>query len=984
MAISKENITRISVGLFFLSVTFLAASYDTTFVFDRPAHSAVFSCFTAGISLLLLAKFYPHIFEADSTSQSYVSIPLTEPSEHSTPRASFSESLREKGSLNVKGIRVGTSWVLLAVSCCLLCIRIELFRQITLNDECSRPGYSSVIPFLISIYDYVRHERSRTTKRDSLPVRAIFKPFRFLLRSGLRYVIPAALLMVAGLLASSFHEGRRSTYICPIIFNQALRIRTFQILCVVLDTLLLICAAELLRTGTHSKLSRGRSAPVEWGIGLLGVATFWTIVGVVVLIAFPEHRAYMLSASSAYYRAVFAQATLVTLLCATAIILIPRYGILGLSMLTAFVAVYLSLISIMWAGGHPFPMISIPLTVIAVVVLSAGAALFVSASAVSEDEPLVSSSVTFWLLKAVFLLFGLGLIMAFIQSNQPTLLPIDLLIYNGRSQHDMWLVQAKSSTNLEEAVLEYRKRYKQHPPPGFDKWYEYATSRSSLVIEDFDQIYSDLLPFRALTPQQLRKLTHEIATNPFNDVAAISIRNGTPRVQEDIKPTHAWMVEAAAKMIEPFAKHLPDMDIALNLNDEPRVAVPWETISQMRNVAKSMTAPPEDAILNGWSVDRQAGWDPIEPVDQTPYTVFTDGAFSNIWDRVSRICPPTSKARTTRVWDRHNLCLSCMRPHSLGQFVSDWDAAGDICHQPDLAHLHGFFISPSSFKASQQLVPLFSQSSVRGFGDILFPSPWNYIDKVEYAPSDEHPDPSYAGKEDILFWIGATSEGMSIDGGWKGMTRQRFSHLINNNTLSKVSMLLRSGNNFSKKYEYRIVNGTAPREEFGLRTNVHIARPAVRCADCEIQEEELSTAERVDFQDHWKYRYLFDMDGAGFSGRFHAFLQSHSLPFKTALFRQWFDSRITAWRHFVPQDLRLHDVWSTLAYFAGVSVEDSHGETIDLMLPHHTEGLWIAEEGRKWAQQALRKEDMEIYFFRLLLEWGRLTDDLRDQLGFKL
>jgi hypothetical protein len=30
----------------------------------------------------------------------------------------------------------------------------------------------------------------------------------------------------------------------------------------------------------------------------------------------------------------------------------------------------------------------------------------------------------------------------------------------------------------------------------------------------------------------------------------------------------------------------------------------------------------------------------------------------------------------------------------------------------------------------------------------------------------------------------------------------------------------------------------------------------------------------------------------------------------------------------------------------------------------------------------LRKEDMEIYFFRLLLEWGRLTDDRRDMIGF--
>lgn len=134
-------------------------------------------------------------------------------------------------------------------------------------------------------------------------------------------------------------------------------------------------------------------------------------------------------------------------------------------MATAFVAIYLSLISIMLTGDHPFPYISIPLTITALVTLSASAALFVSANAISEDEPLVSSSATFWLLKAVFLLFGFGLIVACIQTNHPKLLPIDLLIYNGRSQHDLWLIQAKSSTNLEEAVLEYRHRYKQHPPP---------------------------------------------------------------------------------------------------------------------------------------------------------------------------------------------------------------------------------------------------------------------------------------------------------------------------------------------------------------------------------------------------------------------------------------------------------------------------------------------------------------------------------------
>jgi hypothetical protein len=184
------------------------------------------------------------------------------------------------------------------------------------------------------------------------------------------------------------------------------------------------------------------------------------------------------------------------------------------------------------------------------------------------------------------------------------------------------------------------------------------------------------------------------------------------------------------------------------------------------------------------------------------------------------------------------------------------------------------------------------------------------------------------------------------------------------------------------------MDGTAPREKLSLRTNVHIADPITRCGDCDTQHDELGTSSWVDFQAHWSHRFLFDLDGAGFSGRFLPFLQSHSLPLRTGLFRQWFDSRVISWLHFVPVDIRLHGLWSTLAYFAGVPVPTADNsnprEPEMLMNPHMHEGWWIAEQGRKWTDIALRKEDMEIYFFRLLLEWGRLTDDQRDVLGYKL
>jgi hypothetical protein len=286
---------------------------------------------------------------------------------------------------------------------------------------------------------------------------------------------------------------------------------------------------------------------------------------------------------------------------------------------------------------------------------------------------------------------------------------------------------------------------------------------------------------------------------------------------------------------------------------------------------------------------------------------------------------------------------------------------------------------------SQSLLPVFSQSKVSGFNDILYPSAWNYVDKVKYDPSDEHPDRPYIEKEPSIFWRGATSEGLSNNGAWKGMSRQRLVHLANNHTSNPVTVLLPSAPG-SRKYTYQSFPASSLESALNLTTSIHLAEEIARCGgtDCTAQAAEFGFTKRTDFQIHWSYRFLFDVDGAGFSGRFLPFLQSRSLPFRTALFRQWLDSRLTPWLHFVPQDLRLHDMFSTLAYFAGAATVDPSGKTNVLMEPHDIQGQLIAEEGRKWANAALRKEDMEIYMFRLLLEWGRLTDDKRDDLGFAI
>jgi len=147
-----------------------------------------------------------------------------------------------------------------------------------------------------------------------------------------------------------------------------------------------------------------------------------------------------------------------------------------------------------------------------------------------------------------------------------------------------------------------------------------------------------------------------------------------------------------------------------------------------------------------------------------------------------------------------------------------------------------------------------------------------------------------------------------------------------------------------------------------------------RCQDRDCGEEKKAFALKpsVEFEQFFKYKFLPDVDGSAFSGRWIAFLKSRGLPFKLAIFREWFDSRIIAWRHFVPLDVRLRerDFKSVMNWF--MKVENT---------------LWakkVADWGREWALETLRDEDAEVYLFRLLLEYARVMNDDRDRLGFVL
>ena len=238
-------------------------------------------------------------------------------------------------------------------------------------------------------------------------------------------------------------------------------------------------------------------------------------------------------------------------------------------------------------------------------------------------------------------------------------------------------------------------------------------------MDDFDQIQTDLLPFWSLKPEELRKRVWHTTANQWNEIDVLKIRDGSIDIGPNTNPTHRWMVEGVKSLIDSFAEYLPDMDLPLNLNDESRVAVPWEDM-QIAITEGSEQKSYQHYASAKWSKNRADGWH--NTTEQGHYTThFEERSWRDSFSSYAApTCSPQSSARREPYWNTNTLCTKCIEPHSIGNFVSNWSLSADICHQPDLAKLHGFFISPSAFKVTNSLMPIFSQSKISGFNDIMY------------------------------------------------------------------------------------------------------------------------------------------------------------------------------------------------------------------------------------------------------------------------
>lgn len=161
--------------------------------------------------------------------------------------------------------------------------------------------------------------------------------------------------------------------------------------------------------------------------------------------------------------------------------------------------------------------------------------------------------------------------------------PIDELIAVAGS--DFADLLKKESKDLKSAAAAYRTRRGRHPPPGFDAWFEFAKQNNGIVVEEFfDQIHHDIGPYWGQLPAIMRR-------DASMYEMTIKIRNGTATAGSDWFWTKIWL-----DLIKTIEVYLPDMDLALNAMDEPRVLLPWEDINgfmEKERASRTMLPPGE-------------------------------------------------------------------------------------------------------------------------------------------------------------------------------------------------------------------------------------------------------------------------------------------------------------------------------------------------------------------------------------------------------
>ncbi|KAF9038445.1 glycosyl transferase family 90-domain-containing protein [Panaeolus papilionaceus] len=515
--------------------------------------------------------------------------------------------------------------------------------------------------------------------------------------------------------------------------------------------------------------------------------------------------------------------------------------------------------------------------------------------------------------------------------------PIYELIARGEREWGRKL--KKASRTLEEAVKEYTRRYNRLPPKGFDAWWSYVQKHDVQLPDEYDQIFHDIEPFWGLDPSDLAKIHEENETKEDTytvgkelgsavEVLTWAFREG--RYDQLIVGSHRVI-----EMLNEVADHLPPFRMTLSPHDGPN------RLSDYNVKAAVLAAAAKKTTLKISDLPRihQLGW-------------------------VSA-CQPRSPARLKPI-DLDNP----PPPSPNKTFIYDHILAMDPCLHPKLLHHHGQFLSHDMGPTPQPtIVPEFSSCSTTIHHNIRIPVSYAWIEDI-YPRSD---DPEWEDRHDErLLWRG-TNTGIwhSKRARWQNSHRDFMMRYTNemNGTVKVLPQDTLPGERMGKPKEYKKALVNVAMMDIAFGGDVNGCEPEV----CGVLKEIYPYRERQSIKQAGTYKYVIDVDGNGWSGRFKRLITSNALVFKSTIYPEWYADRIAPWVHYVPVQLDLSDLYDALFFFRGDG--NGYGAHDDLARK-------IAVAGREWSKTFWRQEDLVAYFFRLTLEYVRVMSLDRDAMTY--
>ncbi|KAJ7277524.1 hypothetical protein C8J57DRAFT_1504357 [Mycena rebaudengoi] len=297
-----------------------------------------------------------------------------------------------------------------------------------------------------------------------------------------------------------------------------------------------------------------------------------------------------------------------------------------------------------------------------------------------------------------------------------------------------------------------------------------------------------------------------------------------------------------------------------------------------------------------------------------------------------------------------------------------------------------FLLYSASADFSTDLYPVLSQAKIRPcFGDIMFPSEY-YYPRSASSPKYAHPDNvPWAEKKGMLYWRGESTGGFISGTNYRSFPRFRLIDIARKDRRAKGVMdvaitafhswcvcvsfarwaadnscFLPQSNPISPPPHSRHY----PHSQYPPLTHPFAPTRFCQVAGCDadaIRAEYDIVSGTTDApppprEAAYGYKYVFDVDGNGFSGWYLAKMSSGGLVFKSTVFNEYFDAWLRPYEHYIPVLPDLSDLVDKVLW-----ARKNEGEA-----------RRIQAAGQAFVERVLTDGQNDCYFLLVMLEWARL------------